>query len=153
MEAQTLQHEATLWGAAGLSQTLAAAHAAVALLQVGEEVAAYCLFTCIAQECEILQIATLPQHQRRGIGRSLLQSVLSYAADQGCDRAVLEVRRGNLAARRMYEQIGFVLDGVRRGYYQHGRTPTSADQDALLLSCPVPCAQRSQRTAVNEDIS
>lgn len=133
LEALTLHDEATLWGAAGLAQTLERPDAALTLIEDQGSVLAYCLSTCIAGECEILQIATHPQHQRRGLGRRLLTAVLTAAQEQGCDRVVLEVRRGNLSARRLYEQLGFQLDGVRRGYYGG----SAADQDALLLSCPL----------------
>lgn len=137
IEEATLREEATLWGASGLAATLAAPHAAMAIAGDLDQPSAYCLFSCLAGECEILQIATRPADQRRGLGRLLLLAVLGVAADQGCDRALLEVRRGNLAARRLYDQIGFSLDGVRPGYYRGSRGP-STDHDALLLSCPLP---------------
>jgi ribosomal protein S18 acetylase RimI-like enzyme len=38
----------------------------------------------------------------------------------------LEVRAGNLAARRLYRQLGFRDLGVRRGYYGPG-------QDAIVM--------------------
>ena len=40
---------------------------------------------------------------------------------------LLEVRRSNDIARRLYERFGFTVAGVRRGYY---RQP---DEDALIL--------------------
>jgi ribosomal-protein-alanine N-acetyltransferase len=43
---------------------------------------------------------------------------------------MLEVRESNVAARALYENNGFVIDGVRPQYYkmQQGR------EDALLMS-------------------
>ena len=38
----------------------------------------------------------------------------------------LEVRRGNAAARRLYESLGFEEVGVRRNYYGSG-------EDALIM--------------------
>jgi ribosomal-protein-alanine N-acetyltransferase len=141
IEAQSLRDEATLWGSDGLAASLSAPHAAVAIAFTHEQPAAYCLISCVAGECEILQIATHPRQQRRGLGRSLLRMVLSQVTLDGCQRALLEVRRGNLAARRLYEQLGFVLDGVRRGYYRPGAAIDSPDHDALLLSCLLPARQ------------
>ena len=40
---------------------------------------------------------------------------------------MLEVRRSNEAARRLYERWGFTLKGVRRGYYE------KPAEDALVL--------------------
>lgn len=153
LEARSMQGEAALWGRAGLEATLAAPHAGAAILSVEDQAAAYCLFTMLAGECEILQIATAPGLQRRGIGRSLLQAVLAHAAKHGCERTLLEVRRGNLAARRLYESLGFSVDGVRRGYYRHGGDPPSTDHDALLMSCWLAAQIPPTRSAANTEDS
>jgi ABC-2 type transport system ATP-binding protein len=42
-------------------------------------------------------------------------------------RATLEVRRSNLAALRLYEDLGFEVAGVRKRYY------TNPEEDALIL--------------------
>ena len=60
-------------------------------------------------------------------------------AAEGCDRATLEVRRSNHAARMLYERLGFRARGIRRDYY------TDPVEDALILwreplAGPVPAA-------------
>ena len=45
----------------------------------------------------------------------------------GARAATLEVRSSNVAARGLYEGLGFAVEGVRRDYYQHPR------EDALIL--------------------
>jgi len=40
----------------------------------------------------------------------------------------LEVRSSNSAARKLYENFGFVVDGVRHGYY------SDTGEDALMMS-------------------
>ena len=48
-------------------------------------------------------------------------------AEAACTRVVyLEVRAGNVIARRLYRQLGFRDLGVRRGYYGPG-------QDAIVM--------------------
>ncbi len=58
---------------------------------------------------------------------ALLQFVMHEGARLGAQRATLEVRRSNEVARRLYEQFGFAVAGVRRAYYTH---PV---EDALVL--------------------
>ncbi len=139
LEGLTLAGEAALWGAAGLAQTLSTPQAAVAVVHDQGQPIAYCLFTCVMDECEVLQIATHPRHSRQGIGRRLLQAVLDHAAARGCAHVLLEVRRGNHAARGLYDRLGFQTSGVRRGYYHSHRLSSSdaADSDALLLARPL----------------
>ncbi len=46
---------------------------------------------------------------------------------EGGERATLEVRRSNHAARALYERLGFRVRGVRRDYY------ADPVEDALIL--------------------
>ncbi|HET9171686.1 MAG TPA: GNAT family N-acetyltransferase [Actinospica sp.] len=53
-------------------------------------------------------IETAPEARRRGLARLILRTLLAWAADQGAEHAMLEVRRGNEAALALYRQLGFV---------------------------------------------
>jgi ribosomal-protein-alanine N-acetyltransferase len=81
-----------------------------------------------ADELHINNIGVWPDARRRGIGGALLGAALDIAARCGAVEAVLEVRAGNLAARRMYERFGFAVVGERRKYY---REPT---EDAKIMT-------------------
>jgi ribosomal-protein-alanine acetyltransferase len=78
------------------------------------------------RECEVHTIAVAPTSQGRGLGRALLNQLLSIADEE---RAVtyLEVRVDNEAAIDLYRRNGFVDAGIRRGYYQQ------AGVDALTM--------------------
>src|SRR5262249_40554826 len=71
-----------------------------------------------ADECEILTFAVLPQHQRQGIGRQLLEAALSQAASSQCRQMFLDVAEDNAQAVRLYEKAGFQTIGRRKGYYE-----------------------------------
>ena len=81
-----------------------------------------------AGECELENIAVHPTEVRQGIGSTLLQRFLDAARAQGIHRILLEVRESNLAARRLYEKLGFDCDGERSAYYQN------PDEKAVLYS-------------------
>jgi ribosomal protein S18 acetylase RimI-like enzyme len=56
-------------------------------------------------------MAVLPEFQKQGIGRSLLQEAIQIADKQGL-QAKLEVHSNNAAALNLYRSMGFkVLDG------------------------------------------
>jgi ribosomal-protein-alanine N-acetyltransferase len=90
-------------------------------------VAGYIATWIVVDEVHINNIAVLPAYRGCGYGSALLAHALGEAADTGAQRATLEVRRSNDAARRLYERFGFRMAGVRRDYYSH---PT---EDALIL--------------------
>jgi ribosomal-protein-alanine N-acetyltransferase len=80
----------------------------------------------VADEMHILNVAVDPAHRRRGIGEMLLRETLREARALRSEAVTLEVRRGNLAARRLYETLHFEEVGVRRNYYGSG-------EDALIM--------------------
>jgi ribosomal-protein-alanine N-acetyltransferase len=88
----------------------------------------FCSFWLVVDEVHINNLAVLPAWRRGGAGSALLIRVLTEGAALGARRAILEVRRSNDAARKLYERFGFSIAAVRKGYYSH---PV---EDALVLS-------------------
>jgi len=80
----------------------------------------------VADEMHILNVAVHPAHRRRGIAGVLLAEALREARALRTEAVTLEVRRGNVGARRLYEALRFEEVGVRRNYYGSG-------EDALIM--------------------
>lgn len=78
---------------------------------------------CIYETAELIRIAAAPQGQ--GIGGALLDRAICAAKKDGCERMLLEVRRGNLPAIGLYKSRGFNEISVRRGYYD--------GEDAIIM--------------------
>ncbi|WP_327403959.1 GNAT family N-acetyltransferase [Streptomyces sp. NBC_01288] len=56
-----------------------------------------------------------PRGRGRGIGTEAIRLILGYGFEQlGLHRVQLEVYGNNHRARRVYEKVGFVVEGVRR---------------------------------------
>ena len=94
----------------------------------GRRVAAFCACWLVYDELHINTIAVDANLRRQGLARALMTHILDEAAAQGAARTFLEVRRSNLPAQRLYENLGFAVAGVRRDYY------TNPEEDALVLS-------------------
>lgn len=95
--------------------------------QGGGDLCGACAYRVVLDEMLILDLAVHPACRGRGFARFLLRVALRRAAAAGARRALLEVRAGNLGARRLYESLGFARDGVRRDYY------SEPVEDAILL--------------------
>ena len=91
-------------------------------------VAGYCSYRLIAEELQVNNVAVRPEHRGKGFGRALVESALAHGRAAGALTALLEVRRSNLAAQRLYLRLGFVQVGERLRYYSH------PDEDALVLT-------------------
>lgn len=89
----------------------------------------------VIDELQIDNIAVDRSFRGRGIAGQLLKVALHAAFDRGARTAVLEVRRSNLPAIRLYRSSGFAVVGARTAYY---RNP---DEDALIMSASLDFAQ------------
>ena len=88
-------------------------------------------------ECELENLVVEQNVRRQGLGAQLLRKLIDLAVQSGAAAVFLEVRQSNLAARALYNDVGFVESGRRRGYY---REP---EEDAILYRyqsgfCPIP---------------
>jgi len=90
-------------------------------------VTAFCACWVVADELHINSVAVDPDVRRQGMARTLLTHVVSDASSAGASAATLEVRASNVAARQLYESLGFHVEGTRRDYYREPR------EDALIF--------------------
>ncbi len=82
-----------------------------------QTVQGFLLAWAVADELHLLNIVSAPASRRRGVGRALMQALLAFAAENKARLVLLEVRRSNVAAIRLYRSSGFCAIGFRRGYY------------------------------------
>ena len=86
-------------------------------------------YTCrwrVTDEVHLLNVAVHPERRGLGHGRALVAAVVAEAEVARARVVYLEVRAGNVIARRLYRHLGFKDLGVRRGYYGPG-------QDAIVM--------------------
>ncbi|MGC4410202.1 GNAT family N-acetyltransferase [Rhizobium rosettiformans] len=67
---------------------------------------------------ELKRMIVDPVHAGKGVGRSLLSAILQAARERGLRSVVLEVGIRNVAARRLYESLGFRDRGPFGNYRQ-----------------------------------
>jgi ribosomal-protein-alanine N-acetyltransferase len=83
------------------------------------------------QEVHLLNIAVASSHQRKGIGRYMMQYLLEMAKRELKLLITLEVRESNAVAIELYRSFGFARIGVRSQYYYDD------EENALLMARPV----------------
>jgi [ribosomal protein S18]-alanine N-acetyltransferase len=102
------------------------------IARVDGEAAGFALSRAIADEAELLLLATAAECRRQGIGAALLRAAIGEARARGVGALHLEVRAGNEAV-NLYRSAGFVKVGERRGYYR-GKTGQIFDAHTYRLS-------------------
>lgn len=100
------------------------------VLETGEVLAGYAIFSVAVEECHVLNVCVDPARRRHGLGRVLLNHIFECAGELGAKLVYLEVRPSNRAAIDLYASLGFEKIATRRRYYPafDGR------EDALVLA-------------------
>ncbi len=91
----------------------------------------FILARATADEAEILTLAVVPAARRHGLGSALVRAAAARAHAMRAHKIYLEVGRENIAARALYENLGFSPIGTRKAYYPGG-------EDALVLKAGLP---------------
>lgn len=60
-----------------------------------------------ALECYLAELYVVPDRRGQGLGRALLEAAIALARDQGADRMDLGTSEDDVAARALYEKLGF----------------------------------------------
>jgi ribosomal-protein-alanine N-acetyltransferase len=120
---------AEAWTSAAFETLLAGLGVFAMVAENGGEAIGFVLARQAAEEAEVLTIASLPEHRRRGVATALIAAVAAVARNSGARTLFLEVAEDNAAARALYAREGFEEIGRRKAYYPRG----PAAVDALVL--------------------
>ncbi|HEV7680558.1 MAG TPA: ribosomal protein S18-alanine N-acetyltransferase [Pyrinomonadaceae bacterium] len=92
-----------------------------------QQVAGYIVARLGADELHINNVAVREPYRRLGIGRALLDRILTEGKRSAVPSAFLELRAGNVAALSLYEDCGFRVTARRSRYY------SEPVEDALVM--------------------
>lgn len=113
------------------------------VLDTGGALAGYGIMSVAVEESHILNVCVAGQARRQGYARALMGHLIETAREHGARIAYLEVRPSNIAALRLYGELGFRHVGTRRAYYPaHG-----GREDAKVLSISLTPAENDSAQA------
>ncbi len=117
------------WTRGNFEDALSSAYRCVVDEREGD-IVSYAIVMPVLDEAELLNIGVAADQQRKGLGQTMLQDLLSWAVTHGMQRIFLEVRVSNAPAIALYRKTGFAEIGMRRGYYHNAQ----GREDALLMA-------------------
>jgi ribosomal-protein-alanine N-acetyltransferase len=108
---------------------LKAGYSAWAMVDDAGTIGAYAFMSMAVDEAHVLNLCVDPGLQRHGLGRRLLHHLVALARAANATIVLLEVRKSNQPAIRLYDSEGFTRLGIRKNYY-----PAAAGrEDAIVL--------------------
>lgn len=79
----------------------------------------------VLDSADIISIVVHKEYTQKGIATLLLQEIFAFAKENNIQKIMLEVRRSNLPAQKLYEKHGFKQIAIRNNYYDN-------TEDALI---------------------
>ena len=117
------------WSEKALEESLASSLSHFFVFVEGGRVIGYMGLYAVAGEGSVTNVATHPDHRRKGVGKALVENAVAVGKELGLEYITLEVRQSNLPARELYEKCGFQIVGKRRNFY------TAPTEDAIIMNC------------------
>jgi GNAT superfamily N-acetyltransferase len=75
------------------------------------------------EPCEIVELAVAEHRQGQGLGRQIVESMLTEALRRGKQRMIVGTGNASIGNIIFYQRCGFRMDHVRRDYFWYHRTP------------------------------
>jgi ribosomal-protein-alanine N-acetyltransferase len=119
------------WSRGNFIDSLAAGYPSQVLLDSRGEMLGYLIAMHGVDETHLLNITVAPPVQGQGHARFMIDALTAMCVEQRSRKLWLEVRESNAHARAMYEHMGFVRVGRRKGYYP---APLGRREDAVVMS-------------------
>jgi len=85
--------------------------------ETNDSLVGFVIYELHKQQLLLLNLAVHPQYRRRGVGRQLVERLISKLSQHRRDKITLEVRERNLPAQLFFKALGFQAVRVLRGYY------------------------------------
>ncbi len=114
------------WSAASVTEELTGPRRR-AWVAEDAEVVGYAVSSHAGDVVDLQRVAVSPSARGRGVGSTLVTTLLDAARSDGADRVLLEVADDNAPALALYARHGFAEIDRRPAYYRDGR-------DALVLA-------------------
>ena len=94
-----------------------------------ENLVGYVIAKITYPETHILNLTVKKNFRKKGIGKSLIELIISEARLRNSENIILEVRVGNIEAQSLYEKLNFQIIGTRKNYYES----ENGQEDAYVL--------------------
>jgi len=107
------------WSMEGFEREFKIPYSRKFVAEMNGKVIAYSIFWIIEEEAHLMTFSVDKNYWGRGIGKEFLREVLNRLKAE-VKRVLLDVRKSNIRAIRLYQSLNFQIIGERKYYYSDG---------------------------------
>lgn len=89
------------------------------IAKIDSEIVGFAGIWIAIDEAHITNIVTKKSYRNKGIGKILLENIITLSNSLNLDSITLEVRESNIPAIKLYEKYNFKNLGIRKNYYEN----------------------------------
>lgn len=108
------------WGYGTLASSFENPQYSMFVAEEAGEIAGYGCISVSFENCDLENVLVAEEYRRSGVGRKILNQLITEAKARGVENMFLEVRVSNSPAMRLYLSSGFVGVYARSRYYSDG---------------------------------
>lgn len=105
------------WSEHALHDAISNKDALFLVMEENREIIGYIGMYMVIDEADITNIAISKGRRRQGYGQQLLNHAIMCMEQREIFNITLEVRKSNAGAIALYEQNGFLTEGIRKNFY------------------------------------
>lgn len=106
------------------------------VIKNNEEIVGFAGIKVILDEADIMDIVIKKSYRGNGLGKLLMEYLISFARSLKLLSLTLEVREDNYSAIALYTKLGFIKVGLRKNYYD--------GKNAILMNLPLISEEKSK---------
>jgi ribosomal-protein-alanine N-acetyltransferase len=85
---------------------------------INDNLVGYIISKITYPETHILNLTVKKNFRKKGIGKALIELIISNARLRNSENIILEVRANNTDAQSLYKKLNFEVIGTRKDYYE-----------------------------------
>ncbi|MCX7727240.1 MAG: ribosomal protein S18-alanine N-acetyltransferase [Chitinispirillaceae bacterium] len=105
------------WSKKEIERELEVPYSFNSIILVNREFGGYLFSHIIGEEANLNKLCIIKKIRKKGIGSYFLKNFLKELKDKGVKKIFLEVRSSNIDAINLYKKYGFIINRVRKNYY------------------------------------
>lgn len=115
------------WSAKDFLEMIQCEYAYYVVAKEAGEILGCCGIRNMCGDGEITNVVVKESSRKKGIGEAMLRGLMEQSRRIGVRNYTLEVRESNRVAIRLYEKLGFTVEGRRKDFYEKPK------EDALIM--------------------
>lgn len=115
------------WTVKQIEETQGSQNTVITYAMIEDQIVGFIMASVTIDMADVFMVVVSADFKKQAIGTQLFESFIHYCSEINIHEIILETRKSNRPAIRLYERVGFQTVGLRKGYY------SSPIEDAIIM--------------------